>query len=564
MTADDPDGPDRFRLLATFLAGRSVQIAWSETGMAAHTTGRTIFITSGRPGVEQRREVLVQAALLGAGSLAPPVVKALRRRPTLARRYLALEGQRVLAQLPDPVLRAAELPCGRKTGTATAEESLAVARTRRPVADPPDWFGVIDPSLLCIGDIAASARPSDRQLLLDSDEPGESAADDEQTRDGEIGNLFRNPLFSVRSLMNFFRNERGSMRAAVAGAGPAGAGTSARTVPRGGRRIGADRTRPWKTHIRFTDDGMPSVVAGVSGILYPEWDVHRRRYRPEWCRVVDFPVTAEADNLAEGVSRDDMLRRRLARVGTGSTMLRGRPEGDEFDTEALIGLFVDLRSGYSPREHIYSERRKLARDLGVLILLDASGSATDADHNGFTVHDHQRRAAATLAVTLEELGDRVAVYAFRSHGRQAIQLSAIKTFGQRFGAAGQARLNRTRPSGYTRLGAGIRGAGDILKTRSGTQNRLLLLLSDGLPYEDGYDGRYAEADTRKAVEELRGDGVGCLCLSLGGETDAEMLERIFGAAGYATAATLAELSPRMDELFLAGIREFSAPKPRRG
>ena len=56
----------------------------------------------------------------------------------------------------------------------------------------------------------------------------------------------------------------------------------------------------------------------------------------------------------------------------------------------------------------------LARNLGVLILLDASGSATDADPDGLSVHDHQRRAAATLAVTLEELGDRVAVYGFRS------------------------------------------------------------------------------------------------------------------------------------------------------
>src|SRR5690606_34892902 len=140
---------------------------------------------------------------------------------------------------------------------------------------------------------------------------------------------------------------------------------------------------------------------------------------------------------------DEMLRRRLARVAMGPRTLRGRPEGDELDTDALIDHFVDLRSGYAPPEHVYSERRKLARDLGVLVLLDAAGSATDTDHNGLTVHDHQRRAAATLTATLEELGDRVAVYAFRSYGRHAIQLSTIKTFGQRFGGAGQARLNRT-------------------------------------------------------------------------------------------------------------------------
>ena len=52
----------------------------------------------------------------------------------------------------------------------------------------------------------------------------------------------------------------------------------------------------------------------------------------------------------------------------------------------------------------------------------------DTDPDGLAVHDHQRRAAATLAVTLEELGDRVAVYAFRSQGRHAVHLPAIKTF----------------------------------------------------------------------------------------------------------------------------------------
>lgn len=159
------------------------------------------------------------------------------------------------------------------------------------------------------------------------------------------------------------------------------------------------------------------------------------------------------------------------------------------------------------------------------------------------MHELQRRSAATLAATLEELGDRVAVYAFRSKGRHAVQLPAIKTFEQRFGALPRARLNQLQPSGYTRLGAAIRGAGEILKTEAGTQNRLLLVISDGHPYDDGYEGRYAEADARKALEELRGDGVACLCLSLGATTESDALERVFGAASHAHADTLADLSP---------------------
>ena len=327
--------------------------------------------------------------------------------------------------------------------------------------------------------------------------------------------------------------------------------------------IGPD-ARPLPTRIHFTDDDKPGAALGVGGALYPEWDVFNGRYKPDWCRVIDFPLSVAADVSDAGVAHDDVLRRRLARVGLGPKVLRGRADGDDLDIEALIDLFVDLQSGFSAPEHVYLERRKLARNLGVLILIDASGSAVDADSDGLPVHEHQRRAAATMAVTLEELGDRVAVYAFRSQGRHAVHLPAIKPFEQRFSAVARARLNQLQPSSYTRLGAAIRGAGEILKTEAGTPNRLLLVLSDGHPYDDGYEGRYAEADAHKALEELRVEGVACLCLSIGAATTADSLERVFGSASYASAATLGELSPTMDELFLSSLRELAAPSASRG
>jgi nitric oxide reductase activation protein len=372
--------------------------------------------------------------------------------------------------------------------------------------------------------------------------------------------LFEAPVFNSRTLSDFLRKLFGSSRSP--GDSAAGGELQVGSILRA-HGAGAD-VRPLPTRIRFIDDGKPGAAVGVGGALHPEWDVFNNCYRSDWCRVIDFPLTTPSDVSASGVIRDDVLRRRLSRIGLGPKVLRGRPDGDELDIEALIDLFVDLRSGYSPPEHVYAEHRKLARNLGVFILLDASGSATDTDSDGLAVHDHQRRAAATLAVTLEELGDRVAVYAFRSQGRHAVHLPAIKAFGQRFGAVGRARLNRLQPSGYTRLGAAVRGAGEILKVEAGTPNRLLLVISDGFPYDHGYEGRYAEADSYKALEELRADGVACLCLSIGAATDADALERVFGSAGYARAETLADLSPRMDELFLTSLRELSEPAaPRR-
>lgn len=566
--ASTPGNPDRFRFLATYIAGRSVEVTEAADGQPVHTDGQFIFVSAGGSIDQQRREMMVQAALLGAGSLDPRLVKGLRARATTARRYLTLEGQRALAQLAQRIPLDAALLADGRPATATAEESLEVAKSRAKVADPPEWFGVIKPSRLMAAPAGPGGQATNKDLKLqfdpidmpESDDDDEDQDDDGgKSGDSKILKLFESPIFNNQSMSDYMRKMFGGKRSE--GEGAAGAEMTVRSTRRV-QEIGAN-ARPLPTRIQFTDDGKPGAALGVGGALYPEWDVFNDRYKPDWCRVINFPLTVAADVSDAGVAHDDVLRRRLARVGLGPKVLRGRADGDDLDIEALIDLFVDLQSGFSGAEHVYLERRKLARNLGVLILIDASGSAVDADTDGLAVHDHQRRAAATLAVTLEELGDRVAVYAFRSQGRHAVHLPAIKTFDQSFGAVGRARLNQLEPASYTRLGAGIRGAGEVLKNEAGTPNRLLLVLSDGFPYDDGYEGRYAEADAHKALEELRTEGVACLCLSIGAATETDVLERVFGSASFASAADLSELSPQMDELFMSALAELAAPKPAR-
>ncbi|OBB55925.1 VWA domain-containing protein [Mycobacterium sp. 852013-51886_SCH5428379] len=556
--------PQHFRLLASFLAARRVDVAVAPAGGFAYTDGQIIYVSANADPDRQRREVLLQSALLGAGSLDGRYVKRLRARPPLARRYLALEGHRVLDELGRRVPLAAAVGQDFPPRSASSEESLQIAAGRMRLDAPPDWFGTIKPSKL-VGVRAGSGSPATDTDVLASFELAERAEIDEDHDDegppekSWILKLFEVPL-GTQAPARFLRKLFGGARSSgseTAG-GELGVGSMKRTS-----RAGVN-ARPLPTPIRFTGDDKPGAGLGVGGALYPEWDVFGERYREDWCRVVDFPVAVTVGAAATGAARDAALRRRLARVGLGPRALRARTDGDELDTEALIDLFVDLRSGHSPLENVYIERRRIARNLGVLILVDASGSATDADGGGLAVHEHQRRAAATLAATLEELGDRVAVYGFRSQGRHAVHLPVIKSFSERFGARALARLGDLQPSGYTRLGAGIRGAGEILKAHAGTPHRLLLVLSDGFPYDDGYEGRYAEADSRKALEELRTDGMGCLCLSIGATADAAALERLFGSASHASAPSLADLSPRMDVLFLSALRELAAPKPRGG
>lgn len=540
--------PTLLRLLATAVAGRAVEVAYAAPGQQAHTDGRVIYVTAG-PADRQRREMLLQSALLGAGSLHRHYLTSLRHRPATARRYLSLEGCRALAESSARFPLAAALGAD-PPATASSAESLRVARSRRHVQEPPDWFGVLRPT-------GVQAAPAGPGIPAAGTEGDVTVTEDDTESDREPGGqsrilkLFEAPVNS-RALSDLLRTLFGGARAAAEGA--AGAELRVGSTRRAGQP-GRD-ARPTATRIHFTSRERPGAAIGVGGALYPEWDVHAGRYRPDWCRVIDYPLTTAADITAAEVVDDLVLRARLSRVGLGPRLLRGRADGDDLDVEALISVCIDLRSGFSPPEHVYLERRTLERNLGVLILVDASGSATDADPDGLAVHDHQRRAAATMAATLEELGDRVAVYAFRSQGRGAVHLPAIKTFEQRFGAAGRARLNQLQPSGYTRLGAAVRGAGEILKTRAGTPNRLLVVLSDGFPYDNGYEGRYAEADTERALAELRADGVACLCLSIGGEVPGSA---VFGSACHAGGASLAELSPRMDELFLTALRELAAP-----
>lgn len=561
MISTDVDSPDRFRLLASFVGNRPLEVAEARMGEGSYTDGKFVFVTAGLSASEQRREVLVQGALLGAGSLDQKIVKSLRGRPKLARRYLALEGRRACANIKTQIPLAASLCATEEAITSSALESLAVARSWKIISDPPEWFGAIRPSKILAASSNSATEPKETDFRLEFDLT--DAPETEDNGDGDHGerskilSLLDNPLLNSNTLSDLFYKMFGMSHAP--GDGDAGGEMSVRSV----RKVDSvgPNARPLPVSIRVSSESAPGTAVGIGGTLFPEWDVYRNQYRPEWCRVIDYPLMTAPDISAAGVHKDEELRRRLTRLGLGPKVIRGQPDGDDLDIEALINLCIDLKTGYSPPENIYLERRKLARNLGVLILVDASGSATDIDTDGLSVHEHQRQAAATIAVTLEELGDRVAVYGFRSHGRANVHLMNLKPFAQRFGAGGRARLNQLEPSGYTRLGAGIRGAGEILKKEAGTPNRLLLVLSDGFPYDDGYEARYAESDAHKALDELRNDGIACLCLSIGTTTTCDALERVFGSASHASATQLSDLSPRMDELFMSALKELAVANP---
>jgi nitric oxide reductase activation protein len=260
-----------------------------------------------------------------------------------------------------------------------------------------------------------------------------------------------------------------------------------------------------------------------------------------------------ADGAALAVPDAHALRRPLARLGTGLDRCRRQDAGDDIDVDAVVEARVDALAGAPRDQGLYVDTLRRRRDLAVLVLLDVSGSAAEPGAGGKTVHELQRAAAAMLTSALDGLGDRVALYAFYSHGRSAVHLTRVKGFEDRLDALAMRRLGGLVPGAYTRLGAAIRHGAAMLEGRGGASRRLLVVLSDGLAYDLGYERPYGEADSRRALAETRRRGMGCLCLSVGAGADLASLRRVFGTAAHASITGPEQLAGVIGPLFRAAL-----------
>ena len=70
----------------------------------------------------------------------------------------------------------------------------------------------------------------------------------------------------------------------------------------------------------------------------------------------------------------------------------------------------------------------------------------------------------------------------------------------------------------------------LQEEEAGVPYQLLITITDGFSYDHGYEGEYGEEDTKKAIEEIRCKGIGCLCITIGSDQQEEKLRNIFGKA----------------------------------
>jgi nitric oxide reductase NorD protein len=545
----------RFELLASAIAGRSVTIERTQEKGGAWTDGESIFLGPDASETAVLQCVLVQAALLGAGSFEGEILDRLVRSTKLCRRYLFVEGHRALEALEailPPSARRLSDP-GIAALSKSPSDSLAIASGRQVLADPPEAFGMIRPRQIRRRIDAPGSNPVPAQY-----QPRSPARELLRDLDDEVEDPFEGPDLASspiggggaigRLLKRLFRSSPSSK------SGPPGA-----DAPTHRSRRGARTSRNIGLALATLPESATGDAFAVRGLTYPEWDVHRGRYQPDWCTVtpVDSPPSAPVTFTMPNVTG---IRRSLSHLGVALERRHRQLQGIDIDLDAVVESRVQTMSGSVPEEAVYLDLVRGRRDLGVLVLLDVSGSSGEPSTGSGTVHEHQQKAAASLTVALAELGDRVALYAFRSQGRTAVQVERMKRFDDPMDATVLRRLGASEPGAYTRLGAAIRHGTWLLARESGVSRRLLVVLSDGFAYDHGYEGAYGEADARRALSEARRLGTGCVCLSIGASTDADKLRRVFGTAAHASVSRFEDLPNVIAPLFRFALRAAEAQR----
>ncbi|OBH89352.1 nitric oxide reductase activation protein [Mycobacterium sp. E2989] len=552
MSTEVPGAPG-LGMLASALAGRAVAVAVSRPGEPSWTDGQTIHVGADPRG--QLEAVAVHASMIAAGSLDPEVIRPLLRHPRLARRYLAVEGHRALVAnaglLPNVLVSLGDRDTASRSDSPAA--SLRIAESRDAIDDPAPDFGVIRAAKV----LAASARAAERQEGENAGHvPRDRAAreleelDDGEVDDSDDPDVFTSPVGGGGFIGKWLKKMLSSARKTGSGGGPPGADTPTHRTNSGRRGLYA--VTSLAATARDDGDDRPALGA-ANGVAYPEWDAARRKYRPAWCTVreVEPEVKASATHAIEAAIG---VRRPLSRLGMGLHRRHRQPQGDDIDIDAAVEARVEVLAGSVPDEAVYLDSLRRRRDLSVLLLLDVSGSAAEPGTVGRTVHEQQRVAVANLTVALHDLGDRVALYAYYSQGRGAVSMVPVKRFDDHLDARVMKRLNSLEPGAYSRLGAAIRHGSAVLEARGGTARRLLVMLSDGLAYDHGYERAYGAADARRALTEARRRGTGCVCLTIGAGTDVQSLRRVFGSAAHATIARPDQLAGVIGPLFRSALR----------
>jgi len=305
------------------------------------------------------------------------------------------------------------------------------------------------------------------------------------------------------------------------------------------------------------------LTEGEVAYNYDEWDRELTDHRLGWCRVIEKHVKhgdrAFVDQTRErykGVISSIRHQFQLMKP-ENLTRVANEIDGEEFDLNAVIDYVIDRHADGQQSERIYTKRLRRRRDVAVSFLLDQSSSTarTIGRHPlqpytrpGRRIIEIEKEGLVLMSEALEAVGDAYAINGFTSEGRRNVKFYVVKDFGEKYSDDVKKRIGGINYQNNTRLGAAIRHATAKL-ARQDARTRLLIVLSDGRPYDHDYgDARYAREDTREALRQAKNEGITPFCITIDRESEAE-LKDLYGEIGYTIIDDVLSLPERLPGIY---------------
>ena len=292
---------------------------------------------------------------------------------------------------------------------------------------------------------------------------------------------------------------------------------------------------------------------GDRTVRYPEWDQGIDDYRLNWCRVVERAAEEGSGDIVGATlsahgSAVSALRRFFESLRPpGLRRVPGQADGDDLDVDAAVRMCAERAAGADLSDRIYVRRERKERDVAAAFLVDVSGSTSRQLDSGRRVIDLEKEGLVLLCEALEAVGDQYALYGYSGQGRGQVDFLVIKDFDDQLGGKAAQRLGGLTPMQQNRDGAAIRHATAKLLARE-ARTRLLVLISDGRPLDDGYKDEYSLEDTKAALREARQRGVHPFCITIDREADG-YVRRMYGDVQFAVIDHLEALPMRLPRIY---------------
>jgi len=297
-----------------------------------------------------------------------------------------------------------------------------------------------------------------------------------------------------------------------------------------------------------TDYDAPSINEPC--LHYPEWFSSEARYHQNWCSLRCFTHSStEKSHTSSPEHRPIVisLKSHLYEFFNQDLWQHRQKEGPEIDIDSVI-RWRSLQGGSGVvDQRIYSKRKRLERDIALMILIDASLS-TDSWVNNHRVLDELKRIADILSQALKDFSDHISFATFSSQSRHQCEFGWVKQMTEPWLVFRQ-RMPSIRPTGYTRTGVAIRHATqELLKHPS--HRRGLILLTDGKPTDfDRYEGKHGRMDVHMAIEETELQNIQFHSIVLSSHRK-DLLTEQFGKGRYQAMQTADQISVACVDQFI--------------